>query len=229
MKTLDEGLAQIYASAGGAASLPGSPPDKARELLGKYIEEIERFNPAYKLVKVQNREELVIRHILDSLAPLRYIAPLLRSSPDALPPSLADLGSGAGLPGIPLAVCLPETRVTLIERMGRRAGFLRNAAAALGLSNVLVDEVEAERAAPGRFGVLVFRAFHPLEPGRLKNLFRLLAPGGYLAAYKGRKDKVEAELAAAGIAPGPAVEIIPLETPFLKEERHLALIRSGLP
>jgi 16S rRNA (guanine527-N7)-methyltransferase len=197
----------------GAAALP---------LLSKYIEEIERFNPAYGLVKVKDRRELVVRHILDSLAPLDRLSRLIEDGA-----AVADAGSGAGLPGIPLAIALPGSRFTLIERMGRRAGFLRNCLAVLSLSNLTVEEAEIEKSAPGRFDLVVCRAFRPLEPPILKGLARLLIPGGIIAAYKGRREAAEAELKAAEAA-SQAIpfswDIIPVEVPFLDEERHLALI-----
>jgi 16S rRNA (guanine527-N7)-methyltransferase len=118
--------------------------------------------------------------------------------------------------------------------MGRRAGFLRNVQAVLGLPNVEVEEAEMEKASPGRFDLICFRAFKPLDTGTLKGLFRLLKPKGILAAYKGRKQTAEAELkaATAGLtdrqAALPGVSrramLIPLKVPFLDEERHLVII-----
>jgi 16S rRNA (guanine527-N7)-methyltransferase len=140
-------------------------------------------------------------------------------------PRIADAGSGAGLPGIPLAIALPGARFTLIERMGRRAGFLRNTLAVLGLGNAELEELEMEKAGPGRFDLICFRAFRPLEPRLLRSLSRLLAPGGVLAAYKGRRDAVEAEMAAAGWA--GSWDCLPCPVPGLEEERHLLLLRDG--
>jgi 16S rRNA (guanine527-N7)-methyltransferase len=205
-------------------------------LLSRYIDEIERFNPIYGLVSVKNREELIQRHILDSLAPLGIIMRLLgeRFPPgDERPPvqaKIADVGSGAGLPGIPLAIALPEAQVTLIERMGRRAGFLRNTVAALALANTAVEEAQMEKARPGRFGLICFRAFRPLEPGLLKDLFKLAAPGGVIAAYKGREGSVRAEMTAAAAAgwAGPW-ESLPCPVPGLDEERRLLLLRRAAP
>jgi 16S rRNA (guanine527-N7)-methyltransferase len=213
-------------------------------LLYKYLEEIELFNPAYGLVKVKDQDELVVKHLLDSLA-TKGIISKLTAIPAKLPtgesqnilkpnnassaPLIADAGSGAGLPGIPLAICMPHLHFTLIERMGRRAGFLRDAIAVLGLSNVTVEETEMEKAAPARFDVIVFRAFRPLELPILKGLFRLLKNGGALAAYKGRQQAVEEEMTAAEkLMPGLAGnwESIPLEVPFLDEERRLVVIRA---
>jgi 16S rRNA (guanine527-N7)-methyltransferase len=192
----------------------------ALPLLGNYIEEIERFNPAYGLVKVTGREELIVKHILDSLAPLPLLTSYL---------NIADVGSGAGLPGIPLAVCMPDAHFTLIERMGRRAGFLRDCAAVLGLTNVTVEEREMEKAEGGRFDLVVFRAFRPLQPVILKGLLRLPASGGVLAAYKGRAQAVQDEMAAAEKAAPELAgrwEAVPLTVPFLDEERNLVLIRG---
>jgi 16S rRNA (guanine527-N7)-methyltransferase len=109
--------------------------------------------------------------------------------------------------------------------MGRRAGFLRNTLAILGLANAETEECEMEKA-PGGFDVTVFRAFRPLDRDILKGLFRLLAPQGYLAAYKGRREKIDEELSAAGIdsATGAAV-IHPLKAPFLDEERNLVVLK----
>ena len=144
-----------------------------------------------------SRKELVIKHILDSLSPLGSICRLRPAPPadkTAVPFSIADAGSGAGLPGIPLAIAMPGVPVTLIERMGRRAGFLENTRAVLGLSNVTVEREEIEKTPPRRFSLITFRAFKVQEPAVLKNLFRLLLPGGVLAAYKGRRDAIDAEM-----------------------------------
>ena len=147
--------------------------------------------------------------------------------------AIADIGSGAGLPGIPLAICMPHAEFTLVERMGRRAGFLRNAIAVLSLSNVIVEEKDLFELAchlpeTKRFDLAVFRAFKPLEPALLKGIFRLLKPGGTIAAYKGRRKSAEEEMAQLE-KPGRESlnrEIIPLEVPFLNEERHLLLIKA---
>ncbi|MDR1970858.1 MAG: 16S rRNA (guanine(527)-N(7))-methyltransferase RsmG [Treponema sp.] len=212
--SLEEGLRRLA-----EGELIGRRLDHAGPLLAAYIGQIELFNPAYGLVGAKTREDLVTRHILDSLAPLGIMIRLLGDSSGA---RIADVGSGAGLPGIPLAIALPECRVTLIERMGRRAGFLRNTAAVLGLGNVEVEEGEMEKAAPGRFNLICFRAFRPLEPALLKALFRLLAPGGVLAAYKGRLEAIREEMASRTAG---SWDVFPCPTPGLAEERHLVTLR----
>jgi 16S rRNA (guanine527-N7)-methyltransferase len=223
---LTEGLAALRESDPDIGALLGSREGHIAGALETYMAEIERFNPAYGLVGAKDRRELVVKHILDSLAPLGIIQRL--SGGFGPPVKIADAGSGAGLPGIPLAICLPGAAFTLIERMGRRAGFLRSALAVLGLSNAAVEEQEMEKAAPGRYHIVTFRAFRPLEPRILKGLFRLCAPDGVLAAYKGRQEKIDAEMAAAGKAAGPR-ETLPCPVPFLAEERHLLVIKAPAP
>jgi 16S rRNA (guanine527-N7)-methyltransferase len=195
-------------------------------LLNRYCNEIELFNPVYGLVSVKDKTELIIKHILDSLTPVSIIKQLASAS---FSPRIADVGSGAGLPGIPLALALPDVSFTLIERMGRRAGFLRNTAAILPLPNVEVLETEMEQAPPEIADIVCFRAFHPLEPKILKDLFRLLKPDSYLAAYKGRRETICAEMAPLlAILKQQNAEwnIIPCRVPFLDDERNLILIHK---
>jgi len=190
-------------------------------LLTRYIHEIELFNEAYGLVGAKDTEELVIKHILDSLAPLGIISRLLETC-TAQKPQIADAGSGAGLPGIPLAIALPDAEFTLIERMGRRAGFLWNTKAILGVSNIAVEEGELEKTAPERFNLVTFRAFKPLDSKLLKTLFKACAEGGVIAAYKGRKEKIEQEMATLS----GNWEAVPYTVPFLDEERHIVVIKK---
>jgi len=199
--------------------------DEIISLLLRYIKEIELFNPAYGLVGTSNSKELVVKHILDSLAPLGIISRLLTKTNTEGKPRIADAGSGAGLPGIPLAIALPNCEITLIERMGRRAGFLCGAKAVLNLSNVTVEEGELEKTAAGSFSLITFRAFKPLEPKLMKTLLRACASGGVIAAYKGRREKTEAEATALNEIRGKW-EIIPYAVPFLDEERHLLIFDS---
>lgn len=198
---------------------------RLQETLEAYVRELELFNPAYGLVGTESHEELIIKHILDSLAPL---GPILRAldRDGSAPPSLsiADAGTGAGLPGLPLACALSSFQFTLIERMGRRIGFLQNTLAVLGLENVRLEQADIEKARSGPFDLITFRAFRPLEPPILKALLKLLKPGGVLGAYKGRLEKIREEMAPIESLIG-SWEAIPVHVPFLNEERHLVVIR----
>jgi 16S rRNA (guanine527-N7)-methyltransferase len=162
---LSDGLLQLCRGDITIDSLISPRRDEVFSLLSRYIVEIESHNPALSLVGTNDRQELIVRHILDSLAPLGIMSRKFSIDRQF---SIADVGSGAGLPGIPLAIVLPDTEITLIERKGRRAGFLRSMQAALSLSNVLVEEAEMEKAKPGRFALVTFRAFRPLEPKMYK-------------------------------------------------------------
>jgi len=215
---LSQGLARLCRDDSGAEELIAPRRDEIFSLLTQYILEIEQNNPALSLVGTDDRQKLIVRHILDSLAPLGIISRLLAGSR-----TIADVGSGAGLPGIPLAVAMPDAAFTLIERKGRRAGFLRHARETLGLANVAVEEAEMEKAKSGRFALVTFRAFRPLDPKILKGLFRLCIDGGTLAAYKGRREKIEAEIAALETP----CEIIPCPVPFLDEQRHLVCLKKN--
>jgi len=200
--------------------------DKIISLLNRYMKEIELFNPAYGLVGTNDSDELAVKHILDSLAPLGIISRLLNEVCAEGTPRIADAGSGAGLPGIPLAIVLTNCDFTLIERMGRRAGFLCGAKAVLALSNITVEEGELERTSPGRYALITLRALKSLEPKLLKTLLRACTAGGVIAAYKGRREKTEAEYQALKDICGKR-EIIPYAVPFLDEERHLLIIRAN--
>jgi len=219
---LAEGLERLCQD--GAAEPIISPRRSAIfTLLVQYIQLIEQYNESLSLVGTDNRHGLIVRHILDSLAPLGVISRLLGAGR-----SVADVGSGAGLPGIPLAIALPQVDFTLIECKGRRAGFLRKTKAELGLANVTVEEAEMEKVQTGRFALLTYRAFKPLDPKLFKQLFRLCSAGGTMAPYKGRREKVEAEMAALERALPDMFarwELIPYTVPFLDEQRHLLIIK----
>ncbi len=186
------------------------------EKLERYIAEIELWNPKYGLIAPG--EDIVGRHVLDSLSGLEVIRELG-------PRSLADVGSGAGFPGIPLAIWLNDVDITLIERSGRRAGFLRNAVLTLGLDNINVLEKTVEEVGGGDlFDVITFRAWSAVDDGLLDVLGSILSPGGTIAAYKGRKDVIESELAAVAdrLVSG---KIRAVEVPGLNDERHIVLLK----
>lgn len=187
--------------------------------LETYVREVERWNPDYRLTAAGG-EDFLVRHVFDSLAAF----PVLNEEP---PGKIADIGSGAGLPGIPLIIFLPRFHLTLIERSGRRAGFLRNVIALLGLKervNILEVDLKGVRET---FNIIVFRAFRNLLDWYMP-LEQRCADGGLIVAYKGKKAVVKGELEELqkrGLMVGKG-EILPLEVPFLEEERHLLLIRK---
>lgn len=194
--------------------------------LGMYIKELQLFNSAYNLVNTSGFEELAIRHVFDSLAAhdiINSLAAGIRSE-DGI--CVGDIGSGGGLPGIPLAVVFPQFRFTLVERMDRRCAFLENCAAMLGLQNLTVQKSEAEKIPRESFDIAVFRALKPLDARFAKTLLSLIKKGGYLAAYKAKKTNIENEMNAirSVIADYTVTEV---RVPFMKDaERNIVVVKK---
>ena len=177
-----------------------------------------------------------MRHILDSLSPWRELASeIIACNPGrdfaSNPLSICDAGSGAGLPGIPLALAFPQVQLTLVERMQKRSRFLQNCAASLSLRNVFIANKEIERLAHGTFDVIVLRAFRPLcEDKILSSLLSLLRPLGgpgtaFIAAYKGKRASFAAEeqkMREAGFF--GKIDARNVAVPFLNEERLVAFV-----
>jgi 16S rRNA (guanine527-N7)-methyltransferase len=199
-----------------------------------YAEAIELRNPSLSLVGASG-DELVVKHLLDSLAPL----PLIRAALDRAAAAragrgepfraatLADIGTGAGLPGLPLALALPEVEVDLVDRMTRRTRFLEGLLAELPVPNARVVEAQVERHR-GAYDAVVFRAFRPFERKLFKRVFALCDADGSLIAYKGKADRARAELAEIeGLY--STVEVAPLLVPFLEEERCVLVLRPLRP
>ncbi|WP_257385507.1 16S rRNA (guanine(527)-N(7))-methyltransferase RsmG [Tahibacter caeni] len=201
-RRLDDGLAALDLDLSGAV----------RDRLIAYVELLARWNAAYNLTAVRDPGEMVARHLLDSLA----IAPHVSGA------TLADLGSGAGLPGIPLALIAAERQVTLVDSNGKKARFLREAVRALKLANVRVIEGRVQDV-PGQFDCVTARAFATLAD-MLNWAGGLLADGGTWLAMKGKVD--EAEIAA--VPAGFRVErIVALQVPATVGERHLIVVRKA--
>ena len=225
-------------------NFPQEQIERLAPLMESYINELLLFNSAYNLVNTNDREEIAVRHILDSLSAARHIKALaddrdalLGQEPVSAPANpgqeavtVADIGSGGGLPGIPLAAALPQYNFVLVERMSKRCAFLENASAILGLKNVAVKNLELEKTPAASFDIATFRAFRPLDNKMLKSLLAVLKPGGFLAAYKARRQKILEEMGALGYAPQD-YKSIALEVPFLTDtnsgddrERNLVVI-----
>ena len=166
------------------------------EKMETYINEIILFNSAYNLTNTSDHDELVIRHILDSYAGYKKIAELAENLKTLGIEKLqfADIGSGGGLPGIPLATAFPEIGFTLVERMSKRCAFLENCAAILGLKNVKVLNKEAEKIPAESFDLITFRAFRPLDQKMTKTLLNMIKKGGFFVAYKAKIENIKEEM-----------------------------------
>lgn len=221
MRLLEAGLDEL-----------GWPLDaRRRAQFAAYIREIHLFNATYRLVGAEG-DEFVTKHLLDSLAPLGILQSLISSFPAGS--AICDVGSGAGLPGIPLAIMMPGMPFALVERSGRRCGFLRNALAICNLHD-RVEVIERDLSEiDGRYALVTFRAFHPLAD-IIRPIGDILAEGGVVCAYKGRKEAVEEELAAVdalvregkgGSEHGWIPSITPLTVPGLDASRTLCVLRK---
>ena len=181
-----------------------------------YLALLDRWNRTYNLTAIRDPREMVGKHLLDSLSMLQHVH-------DG---RLADLGTGPGLPGIPLALARPALQVTLVESNGKKTRFLREVVRQLGLGNVRVLEARAEAVdEPGTFDQLTARAMDTLA-GILHVGGHLLAPDGRLLAMKGQRP--DAEIAA--LPPGWRVESVQrLDVPGVDGERHLAVVTRDRP
>ena len=202
---LDAGLATLGLD---AATL--APP------LLAYLFLLVHWNRAYNLTAIRDPQDMVARHLLDSLALHPFVAGLA-----ARGGTLADLGTGAGLPGIPLALAHPPLQVTLVESSGKKARFLREAVRTLGLSNVRVAQARIEALdAPGSFDAITARALATL-PLIVQLGGHLLKPDGTVLAMKGARPIEEIAALPAGWR---VRHVHPLLVPGLEAERHLVVL-----
>ncbi len=188
----------------------------AQDTLLAYVALLEKWNRTHNLTAVRDPAHMITHHLLDSLAVLPHL-------PQRVGVRMADVGSGGGLPGIPLAVARPDWRVTLVDSNRKKAAFLRQAAIELGLSNVEVTCMRVEDfVSPAPFDVIIARAYAALAVF-VAHTRHLLARGGKLVAMKGLLPRGE-------IAQLPAdVRVIAaprLTVPDVDGERHLVIMEA---
>ncbi len=181
-----------------------------------YLALLAHWNQTYNLTAIRDPREMVSKHLLDSLAMHPFVSNIAASGG-----TLADLGSGAGLPGIPLALAHPGLRITLVESSGKKARFLREATRTLGLDNLRVAESRIETLdEPGAFDAITARALARL-PLIVELGGHLLKPDGTLLAMKGARPLDE----IAALPAGWRVRgMHPLTVPGLDAERHLVVV-----
>lgn len=184
---------------------------QTRQLLA-YLDLLHRWNRHFNLTAVRERDAMVTRHLLDSLSLLPHL-------PDG---RIADVGAGAGLPGIPLAIACPDRCFTLIDSNVKKTRFMFQASTELGLANCRIERSRVEDWDDAiRFDAVVTRAFASLAD-IVDTCARLLAPQGYLLAMKGRL--AEKEFAAARTR-AEILSVTPLVVPGLGEERCVVTLR----
>jgi 16S rRNA (guanine527-N7)-methyltransferase len=208
--------------AAGLKRLGVPDPAAVHTRLSLYLDEIERWNPRFGLVKAVDREELVVKHVLDSLS--AWSAVRDAAGPRGL---VLDVGSGAGFPGIPLAIALPDLTFTLLERMARRASFLKTCALLLGLTRTGVVQEDLAKM-HGQFDVITFRAVAPLDRF-LRDIEGTNIRWRAVIAYKGREERarLEADDVRRLWQGRFQVCLSSVTAPFLDEERCLATVIQG--
>ena len=199
----------------GAAAMGLELPRDAIARLAAYLELVEKWNRVHNLTAVREPAQMVTLHVLDSLSILPHVSNAT---------SLVDVGTGAGLPGIPLAIARPALRVTLLDSSHKKCAFLQQAKTELGLANVEVvcDRVENWKPVE-RFDVVVSRAFSDLADF-VEQAKHVLAPGGRLMAMKGVYPFEE-------IARMPAThrvaQVLELRVPQLDASRHVVFVEAA--
>jgi len=191
-------------------------------LLGRYLDLLLEANRRMNLTRIRDRAAAEVQHVGDALTLLPFLP--------AGPHRLADVGSGGGVPGIPLAIVRPDVAVTLIESTQKKARFLRDAAGALGLANVTVIADRAENLAPGRFDAVVARAVAPLED-LVRWCLPLLRPGGRLLAMKGPRvnEELPAAIRACRKLGGGAPVVHPAPLPGAEDHVIVEVNRGPIP
>jgi len=204
---LDDGLAAL-------AAVGITLPSHAAERLAAFLALLAKWNRTYNLTAIRDPEQMVTHHVLDALA---VLAQLPRD--DGL--RLLDIGSGGGVPGLPLAIARPSWRCVLVDASQKKAAFLQQAAIELALPNVEAVNARIEDYAPAtKFDVVISRAFSDLTTFARAGL-RLLAPRGRLYAMKGAYpgDEIAALRESVRVVAAPALAV-----PGLDAQRHLVVM-----
>ena len=176
-----------------------------------YLRMIQKWNRAYNLTAIRDPEQIVIKHLLDSLS----IKPYINASP------ILDVGTGAGLPGIPLALCLPDKKFVLLDSNGKKTRFLTQVKIELGIENIDIIHSRVEDYQPAfSFGIITCRAFAALNT-ILDRTQHLLTSSTRILAMKGREDMPELPTGYK------LVHSYDLQVAWLDEERHLIEIKKS--
>lgn len=190
-------------------------PEAAREKLVAYVELIAKWNRVHNLTAVREAEQMVVLHLLDSLVVLPHVAGAR---------ALLDVGSGAGLPGIPIAIAQPQTQVTLLDSSHKKCAFLQQAKTELALDNVAIACERVENWRPdAKFDAVISRAFADLADF-VEQAKHLVAPGGRLIAMKGVYpfDELAKVPATHRVA-----QVLELAVPTLEARRHLVVVEAA--
>lgn len=197
----------------GINALDMSISEEQTETLWEYIELLAKWNKAYNLTAVRDKKQMVIRHLLDSLV----VAPFITGQ------RIIDVGSGAGIPGIPLAILYPEKQIVMLDSNGKKVRFIDHAILTLSLSNAKgVKERVENFTTEDRFDHVVSRAFASLHD-MVVGCEQMLNPDGTFLAMKGMLSEGEVKDMPERFE---HIGTEKMTVPFLDEERHLLHIKK---
>jgi 16S rRNA (guanine527-N7)-methyltransferase len=195
----------------GLSGLGLEPDDERVAKHAQYLRLLMRWNKAYNLTGLRSLQDMVVRHVLDSLTALPYLAGR----------TVLDIGTGAGLPGIPLAVEDAPRSFTLVDSNGKKTRFVTQAITELGLGNVSVEQARAEEFQPSQtFDTVICRALSSLEEF-VRSCRPLVADCGRLVAMKGRYPDDELQNLPDGWT---AAEVAEVDVPGLNAQRHIVVL-----
>ncbi len=214
MQDLNDSLRQALVA--GAAEMGVSLNQRQQELLLGYLQEFHKWNQAFNLSAIRDIRQMLARHLLDSLS----VVPWFQQTERKLA-RVIDVGTGGGLPGIPLAIMFPDTQFTLLDSNGKKTRFLFQVKTKLGLSNVSVENRRVEEFQPElAFDAVISRAFASLED-MTRGCTHLLAPQGIFLAMKGLFPQEELSPIESSVR---LVETHRLQVAQTDGERHLLVL-----
>ena len=199
------------------AALGLSPRPAHTQALMKYLDLLQHWNATYNLTAVRERAAMLTQHLADCLTVVRSVE---RQVPQG---RVLDVGSGGGLPGVVLAIMLPELEVTCVDAVGKKAAFVRQVAGTLGLQNLRAAHARVETLRELPFQLITSRAFASLADFTHLSC-ALLAPGGCWVAMKGKRPEGEIAALPTGIE---VFHVEPLAVPGLEAERCLVWMRPS--
>ncbi len=202
----------------GAIEMSVTLSESQVEKLLAYVREFEKWNKAYNLSAVRDIHQMIARHLLDSLS----VVPWFKGNKNFSAARVIDVGTGGGLPGIPLAIMFPEQQFTLLDSNGKKTRFLFHVKTLLGLTNVTVENRRVEEFKPEqKFNVVISRAFASLQD-MIDSCTHLLDKDGIFLAMKGLFPLDELAPIADKIALIESVKLLVAET---DGERHLLVLQ----